>query len=91
MLPKLSGSSSISHLNDIKSLTQRGENRSHGLPLATFRPSWAGLIVPCIKVDMRVTDTLRNKPFKEQSGNNSTGNTGDDSGGTYSGNMGGNS
>jgi hypothetical protein len=73
LLAKLSESSSISHLNDSKSLTQSGKHRTHGLRLTTFGSARTGLIVPRIKIDMRVTDTFCNKPLQEQSGNNGAG------------------
>jgi hypothetical protein len=73
LLAKLSESSSISHLNDSKSLTQSGKYCTHGLRLATLGPARTGLVVPRIKIDMRVTDTLCNKSLQEQSGNNGAG------------------
>jgi hypothetical protein len=64
---------SITHRNRRESLTQPSENRAHGLRFPTFRPSWPVLIVPTIKIKMRVTDTVGYEPFQEQSSNNRSG------------------
>jgi hypothetical protein len=52
-----------------KSLTDSGENRSHRLRFTAFGTARPGLVVPTIKVEMRMTDVRGHEPLQEQSGN----------------------